>query len=116
MSAAVKAIKESNSKQEKLQEELKAIESEIKKLQTEYGLAKSNLESAGIKLNERSAGIKTLKRIISELEKQKSVIQNDVEIITSLKVKIKEEEGIIQKLRTELSDARDSNKQLLFLV
>ena len=112
LSAAVKVIKESNGKQEKLQEELKAKESEIKKLQTEYRLAKSNLESAGIKLNERSAEIKTLKHIISDLEKQKSVIQNDEDIIASLKVKIKELEGSIQKLRTELSDARDSSKQL----
>jgi len=112
LSAAVKAIKESNGKQEKLQEELKAKESAIKKLQAEYELAKSDLESTGIKLNERSAEIKTLKRSISELEKLRTVVQNDEEIIASLKAKIQEQEGTIKKLRAELSDTRDSSQQL----
>lgn len=112
LSAAVKAIKESNDKQEKLQEELKAKESDIKKLQTEYKLAKSDLESTGIKINERLAEIKTLKTSISNLEKLRTVIQNDEEIIASLKARIHEQEGTIKKLRAELSDTRDSSKQL----
>ena len=112
LSAAVKAIKESNGKQEKLQEELKAKESDIKKLQAEYELAKSGLEDTDIKLNERSAEVKTLKRSISDLEKLKTVVQNDEEIIASLKANIQEQEGTIQKLRVELADARNSSKRL----
>lgn len=112
LSAAVKAIKESNGKQEKLQEELKAKESDIKKLQDEHELAKSDLEITVTKLNERSAEIKTLKRSISDLEKLRTVVQNVEEIIASLKAKLQEQEGTIKKLRAELSDARDSSKQL----
>ena len=112
LSAAVKAIKESNGKQEKLQKELKAKESDIKKLQTEHELVKANLEGTCTKLNEHSAEIKTLKRSISDLEKLKAVVKNDKEVIASLKAKIQEQEGTMQKLRAELSDARDSSQQL----
>lgn len=113
LSAAIKVIKESYYKEEKLHEELKAKESEIKRLQTEYGLVKSNLESAGIKLNDRSTEIKTLKSSISDLEKLKPVIKNDEDIIESLKVKIQEHERNIQKLRTELSDVRNSSEHIV---
>lgn len=112
LSAAVKAIKESNDKQEKLQEELKVKESDIRKLQTEYKLTKSNLENIGTKLNERLAEIKALKNSISNLEKLRTIVQNDEEIIESLKARIQEQEGTIKKLRAELSDTRDSSKKL----
>lgn len=112
LSAAVKAIKESNGKQEKLQSELKTKESDIKKLRTEYELVHSGLESTGIKLNERSVEIKTLKRSISDLENLKTIVQDDEGIIVSLKAKTHEQEETIKKLRAELSDARDSRKQL----
>ncbi|HVI41687.1 MAG TPA: hypothetical protein VM577_13625 [Anaerovoracaceae bacterium] len=112
LNAAVKAIKESDGKQEKLQEELEAKESEIQKLQIEYELEKTGLESTCIKLNERSAEIKTLKRSISDLEKLKTVVQDYEGIIASLKSKIQEQEGTLQKLRTELTDARDNSKRL----
>lgn len=109
---AVKVIKESNSKQEKLQEELSAKESDIKKLNAEHELVKSDLKITDIRLNERSAEIITLKNSVSDLEKLRTTIKNDEVIITLLRAKIQGQENTIQRQRAELSDARESSQQL----
>lgn len=111
INTAVTAIKEASDEQEKLQEELKAKESEIKQLQVELDSAKSDSKRTGTKLNELVTEIRTLKRSIYVLEKLRTDAQKNEEVITSLKSKIQEREQTIQELRAELSDVRNSSQQ-----
>jgi len=112
LSAAVTATKEASVQQDKLQEELKAKKSEIRKLQAELDSAKSDFERTGTKLNERNTEIKVLKRSLADLEKLKSTVQNDKEIIVALEAKIQVREETINGLRNELAEAKNSSQLL----
>lgn len=112
ISAAVTATKEASVQKDKLQKELKAKESEIRKLQAELDSVKSDLERTRTKLNERNTGIKALKRSLADLEKLKSTVQNDKEMIAALEAKIQVREETINGLINELAEAKNSSQQL----
>ena len=112
LSAAVTTTKKASVQQDKLQEELKAKESEIRKLQAELDSAKLDLERTGTKLNERNTEIKALKRSLSDLEELKSTALNDKKIIVALEAKIQVREETLNGLRIELAEAKNSSQQL----
>lgn len=112
LSAAVTATKEASVQQDKLQEELKVKKSEIRELQAELDSAKLKLGKIAIKLNERNTEIKELKRQLANLEKLKSTIQNDKEIIMALEAKILMREETINGLRNKLAEAKNNNQKL----
>lgn len=112
LSAVVTTTKETSVQQDKLQEELKVKESEIRELQTELNSAKSRMERKAIKLNERNMEIKELKRKIASLEELKSTMQNDKEKILSLEAKIQMREETINNLRNELAEVKNNIWQI----
>lgn len=112
LSAAIKIIKETDAKREKLEEVLKDKDSEIKKLQTELELVQLSLERTGKKFKESSAEIKALKCSITELEKLKTIVQIREEAISTLKAKVLIREKSIQQLKAELSEVKYNHKLL----
>lgn len=112
LSAAVKSTKETSAQQDRLQKELKAKESEIRKLQAKLDSVVSNLERARTKLNERNTEVSTLKRSLDDLKELKFIIKNDKEIIEALETKIQMREENINDLKNELAEAKNSSQQL----
>ena len=112
LSVAVKAIKDSDGKREKFDNEIKDKASEIKKLQGQFENVQLELFRTGTKLNECSSEIKDLKRTNASLEKMSAAIQSNEESIAAFKSKIHDREEIIQQLRKELTEIIDSKKQI----
>jgi len=111
LSEAVTATKKTSVEHEKLQSKIKAKESEIRNLQAELDSAKLNLEIIGKKLYERNTEIKVVKRGLVELDKLKSTVQNDKEMIVVLEAKIQVRNETINGLRKELSEAKNRSQQ-----
>ncbi len=109
--SAIKIIKETDAKREKLESVMKDKDSEMKKIHTELELAKLDLERTGEKINKSSAEIKALKSSITELEKFKTIVQTREKEVLTLKAKMQDREKSIQQLRTELSE--EQNNRLL---
>lgn len=112
LSLAIKVIKETDAKREKLEASLKDKDSEMKKLQTELELEQLDLERTMEKINNNSTEIKALKCSITEFEKLKTIVKTEEEAISKLKAKVQAREKLIQQLRTQLSEEK-YNRQLL---
>jgi len=112
LSASIKFIRDLNAKREKLMAGLNDEESENHSIRAELGHIQSNLDKTVEKLSKSYDEIKALKRTNAELEKLKSIIQSNEQVIDNLKNKAQEHEEYRWQLESELSATKD-DRQLL---
>lgn len=105
ISAAVKSIKEANTEQDRINQELNSRDEIITKLNAESITRNNELDKAKYKL-------RSFNNKISELEKLQLDVQKDKEIIGSLQTKNQQLLDNIEKLRSELAEVK-SNSLLL---
>ncbi|MEF2247312.1 coiled-coil domain-containing protein [Paenibacillus sp. IITD108] len=107
LSATVKAIKEATNKQERLNEEIKVLESECKKLKTEIESKEAELDRSKDNLSNRLSEINTLNSKISILEELQATAKEDEEVIKSLereKVEFLDKIHLLSKDLTEVKN------------
>lgn len=112
LSAGTRIIKDSDLERERAKANLEAKISEISRIEAKLELTQTELNKATKKFSDRFDEIKTLKRTNADLEKLKGVVSAHEQAVSSLEQKAQEREDYIQKLKTELSAARDEQQQL----
>lgn len=112
MSAAIKTIKEQTDEQDRLNEQLKSRDSDIRDLNSVLISEKSDLNRTKNKLNDCLIDVDALKNKISELEKQTATAQNDKQKIASLENEIQSYEKKVKEMRAELSEVKNNRRQL----
>ena len=112
MSAAIKSIKEVTDKQERLSEELKTRDSDMKNLHTELNSVNNDLDRTKDKLNKRLSEIDVLKIKLTDLEGLRIAASKDKQKINSLENEIITYEKAIKGLRIELDERKISSSQL----
>ncbi len=109
---AVQSVKEAGSDLARLYEETKVKDSAIRKLQSELTTEKNALNKSKVKLKNNALDIETLKRKITNLEKNQTAAQKDRQKIRSLEIEIESCEEKLQRLKTELSETKSNSRQL----
>jgi len=112
LSATVKSIKEATDEQDRLNEKIKVIESEYKKLRAKLGSKDAELDRSKDRLISKLSEIDVLKSKISALENLQVAALRDKEVIDSLQKEKRVYLDKIERLTTELAEAK-SNSLLL---
>lgn len=112
MNSALKSIKKTSDKQDRLNEELSNKDSEIKKLNAKIHLESTELSKTKDKLTNRLSQINDLNTQISQLNQLQIASKKDEQKINSLNSKIKTYEERIKNLQIELEERIINNKQL----
>jgi len=91
---------------------MKNMSTETGRMDAELERVKSELRKAEKKQSEYLTEIKSHRCTIADLEKLKSVIQANEQIIEDFKAKSQERDGCIQRIKSDLSEAREAQQHL----
>ncbi|AJQ25678.1 hypothetical protein [Pelosinus fermentans] len=112
MGAAIKSIKEATDEQDRLSKELKARDSDIRNLHTEFDSINLDLDRTKAKLNKRLSEIDAFKIKLIDIEELRIAASRDKQKIDSLENQIIAYEEAIKGLKIELDESKVSSSQL----